>query len=63
MKTAPGTNTTALAAASTKMIEEEKIPPKVIKPSVMQTPMIGPSNKLNNFTSDLMMGLVNKKQP
>jgi hypothetical protein len=35
MKTAPGTNTTATAAVSTKMIEEEKIPPKVIKPSVM----------------------------
>ena len=42
MKTAPGTNTTAMA---NKMMEEEKIPPKVIKPSALLAPMIGPSSK------------------
>ena len=44
MKTAPGTNTIAMAT-SNKIIEEEKIPPKVIKPSTLLTPMIGPPNK------------------
>jgi hypothetical protein len=43
MKSAPGTNTTAMPA-SNKIIEEEKIPPKVIKPSAL-TPLIGASNK------------------
>jgi hypothetical protein len=44
MKSAPGTIMTT-PAASNKMIEEEKVPPKVIKTSALMTPMIVASNK------------------
>ena len=48
-----------------KAIEEEKIQLKIMKSNNIMAPVIGQAHKTPgaNLPSDLMMGLVNKKQP
>ncbi len=54
----------AATSIANKSYEEEKTQFKVMKANNVMAPVIGSSNKPpNKLTSELMMGLVNKKQP